>query len=342
MKLLKNGLENFSFQIKIILLLIVISLLFGCAPVEEPPKTSGEVMKVAKYYWPGSYWVEIADKKGWFEEAGLNVQLIDTNLDYYQSLLDTAEGKIDSNDLYLFDIMGFINEGTDLVLVINSEISFGAEAIVARSEIENIADLKGKKIGVSEESALEYLLTILLEDNGMNMDDVKPINIIAENAEEEFIKRGLDAIVTWEPFVTEIIENHNARKLWDTSSIEGISPMGSVFHKSFIEKRPDDVQAFVNVWHKTTEFIKNNPKEAFGIIAENYGNSPGDVQAFTDEVKILDLEDNKISFSYASGFESLHGTARQINDFMIKKGLTDKKLDSLDFIDARFIRNVRQ
>ena len=28
------------------------------------------------------YWLGIADAKGWFKEAGLNVQLVDTNTDY--------------------------------------------------------------------------------------------------------------------------------------------------------------------------------------------------------------------------------------------------------------------
>jgi ABC-type nitrate/sulfonate/bicarbonate transport system substrate-binding protein len=75
---------------------IIIALIVaaGCAPVENTPQPSGEVMKVAKYYWPGMYWVEIAESKGWFREAGLNVELIDTNPDYFQSLQDTADGKI--------------------------------------------------------------------------------------------------------------------------------------------------------------------------------------------------------------------------------------------------------
>jgi NitT/TauT family transport system substrate-binding protein len=330
---------NKMLNLALISMIIGVILISGCAPAEEKPKTSGEVMKVAKYYWPGQYWIEIADSKGWFEEAWLNVELIDTNSDYFQSLQDMVDGKIDANNFPVFDLMRFYLQGADLVMVVNADHSSGAEAIVAKQEILSIAGLKGKKIGVDIDSYMDYILNVILRRNGMSDKDIIKVEFPVEKLAEEFEKGGLDAAVSWEPFVSKLIEK-NARKLFDTSEIPGISPNGVVFHKSFIESRPNDVQAFVNVWHKTTEFIKEHPEEAFPIIADIYDIPVGDVQAFTQDDKILDLSDNKISFSYASGFESLHGTARQINNFMIGKGITDRQLDSTEFIDSRFIRNI--
>ncbi len=91
-----------------------------------------------------------------------------------------------------------------------------------------------------------------------------------------------------------------------------------------------------------TNFIKENPKEAFSIIAQKYDSSMGDVQAFTQVDKILDLRENNVSYSFGSGFESLHGTARRINNFLIANGDTDKQMDSTDFIDARFLRSLTE
>ena len=51
--------------------------------------------------------------------------------------------------------------------------------------------------------------------------------------------------------------------------------------------------------------------------------------------------DNQVAFSYAAGFESMHGTARRINAFMIASGMTTERLDSLDFLDARFVLALR-
>jgi NitT/TauT family transport system substrate-binding protein len=327
---------------KVGLLVLLVLFLVSCTPIDEVPKTSGEVMRVAKYYWPGMYWIEIADSKGWFEEAGLNVELVDSNEDYFQSLQDTADGKIDTNNFYLYDLIDHNNNGADLIIVINSDDSQGSEALVAKKEIKNIRSLKGKKIGVSEGTNLEYELSTVLERNGLKLTDVIIKDHPGEELSEIFISGDVDAILTWQPFANIAAEKGNGHLLFDTSEIPGISPIVFVFKRSFINEKPQDVQAYVNVWHKTTKFIKTNPDEAFQIIADIYDVPVGEVQAFTQDDKILDLNDNKIAFSYSAGFESLHGTAKQINQFMIDKGITDKLLDSTQFIDARFIRGVQE
>ncbi|MBI4514643.1 MAG: ABC transporter substrate-binding protein [Deltaproteobacteria bacterium] len=120
---------------------------FGATSVERP-HTTGLSMRLPRYYWPGEYWIEIADKKGWFAEAGLPVELIDTNPDYAASLRDVMAGKLDSNSFALFDLIKLDLEGADLVFVIKVDDSAGVEAIVARPEIGRLADLCGHSIGV--------------------------------------------------------------------------------------------------------------------------------------------------------------------------------------------------
>jgi NitT/TauT family transport system substrate-binding protein len=330
-------------KLNILLGLLIISLfIVSCAPGEESPQTSGgEVIKVARDYWPGQFWIEIANEKGWFKEAGLNIELVDTAEGFYQSMQDTADGKNDYNNFPLYDLVNFRTQEKDLVMVINTDVSFGADSIVAKKSIERISDLNGKKIGVGKGTFTEYLLSVVLNRNSMTKDEITLVEVSAENP-QPFIDGTIDAFSTWGQARMEALEKGDGHVIFDTSEIPGILPEGGAFHKSLIEKRPEDVQAFVQVWHRTTGFIKENPDEAFGIIAKKYGESVEEVQAFADEVKILDLKDNKIAFSYAAGFESLHGTARQINDFMKDNGITDENLDSTEFIDARFIRGVEE
>jgi len=328
----------------VILIIFVIAALswwFTGQKEEAGPQTSGLPMKVARSYWPGQYSTEIADKKGWFQEAGLNVELIDTNPDYFASLQDMVDGKMDTNSFSLFDLITFKLQGADLVMVVNTASSFGANSIVARQDIKTTLDLKGKRIGVSKNTYLEYILSIVLGGNQLTLDDVIAVNMPAEKAAEEFIKGTVDAIVTWEPFVTEALQKGRGHKLFDTSEIPGILTEGLAFHRSFIEERPGDVQAFVHVWHKTIQFIKENPSEAFGIIAKIYNKTPDEVQAFAQSSRIYGLRENVTAFTYGAGFESLHGTARQINNFIIRQGITNKQLDSTKFLDARFIRAIK-
>lgn len=326
-----------------ILSVLILTGVSACQSETTPsnqPETSGLPMNIAKYYWPGQFWVEIAHNKGWFKEAGLNVVLIDTNPDYFASLADVIEGKIDVNGFSLFDLINFNIAGSDLVMVINADNSTGAEALVAKPGIKSMKALIGKTIGVNKGSYMEYILSEAMDKAGVNKNDVILQDISIELSAEAFNEENIDAVITWEPHVSEIIDNAGGRKLFDTSEIPGISPNGQAFLRRFIDQRPGDVQAYVNVWHKTTQFIKQNPAKAFGIIAQIYDQSPGQVQAFTQQDRILDYRNNIVAFSYGSGFDSLHGVARRINNFLIDNKITDKQLDSTEFIDARFIQRL--
>lgn len=312
--------------------------IFSC----KGDKSSGVPMKVARYYWPGMYWVEIADKKGWFKEAGLNVELIDTNPDYFAWLGAVADGRIDANDFYLFDLMSFAAKGADLVMVVNTDVSSGSEGLVAAQTIDSVRKLRGKKIGLTKSTSLEYVLDEVLRRNGLTPDQVIIVDMPGEKAADEFVKGSVDAIITWEPFVTEAIDKGKGRKLFDTSEILGINPVGFVFHRSFINQRPEDVKAFLRVWNRTTDFIKENPEEAYGIIAEIYKKSFAEVKSFAKINKVLDLEDNRVSFIHSHGFESLAGTSDRINRYMLKKGIIDKELDHDKFLDNRFVMGLKK
>ncbi len=272
----------------------------------------------------------------------MNVELVDTSADYLGSIDKVVARELDTNGFWLFDLVKFNAQGAGLVMVINSDNSFGSEAIVAKPGIKSLKDLQGKTIGVSKNSYMEYILGIALTREGISLSDLTLENMLTENAVKVFSKPSVDAVMVWEPLLTEIIQKHNGRRVFDTSEVPGISPNGQVFHRDFIKERPGDVQAFVNVWHKTTQFIKENPKEAFGIIAQIYKQTPGEVQAFAQADRILDLRDNLTTFSFGSGFESLHGSVRKVNDFLIEKGMTKEQLDSTEILDARFIQTLKK
>jgi NitT/TauT family transport system substrate-binding protein len=328
---------------KIIILFVIISILIvGCTPAEEPPKTSGEVMKVSNQYWPGGFWITIANEKGWFEEAGLNVVVTDVSDDLFKGFSEFVDGKADTFVAYpLFDMIQANVNGADLVAVVNADISFGGDVIVAKKDITRMAELKGKKVAVPKHTFLDFMLISALKKHNLNEDDIIQVSSEFEDI-SSFINGEVDAIATFEPFGSEAVEKGDGRIIFSSQNIPGLIPDLIMFHRSFIDEKPEDVQAYVNVWHRTSKYIKQNPDEAFAIISEFYKVPVGDLLDFSQGVKLLDLRDNTVAFSYAAGYESLHGTARQINDFMKDNGITDKNLDSTEFIDARFIRGVEE
>lgn len=314
------------------------AFLCGCKP---SVRDQGPPIKVAAFYWPGTYWIGIAAEKGWFREAGLNVELVDCNADYFGSEKDLVEGRLDVNTFVLFDFLDYIAHGAALVGIVNPDYSAGGEKLVARPGIEQLADLKGKKIAVPEKSYLVYDLEVAIGRAGLKLTDVQIVNVQPEKAPEALIKGEVDAMFTFEPFATQGLEAVKGHNLFDTSQAPGLSPTLIVFQRKFIDERQSEVTAFVKVWLRTTTFIKAHPDEAFGIVASINRKTPAEVRQFAEIDNILDLRDNELAFSFAAGFDSLHGAVRQMNDYMIARDITDKKLDSSQFLERSFIRALK-
>ena len=68
--------KNMIIGSAIFVFIIVGFLWLRFPPQPEGLKTTGLPMTVARSYWPGSYWVEIAEKKGWFSRSRASCHLI--------------------------------------------------------------------------------------------------------------------------------------------------------------------------------------------------------------------------------------------------------------------------
>jgi NitT/TauT family transport system substrate-binding protein len=328
--------------IRILLLwMAVLPLLCGCGPSSRNAALQASPIRVGAIYWPGTYWIGIAAEKGWFREAGLNIQLVDSKAGYFASEKDLVEGRLDTNNFVLFDLLDYTAHGAVLVGIINADYSAGSERLVARGEIEQIGDLKGKKIGVPQNSYLRYVLEVAIGRVGLKPRDVQIVDLDAANVTKALIQGEVDAILTFEPYATQGLEAIKGHELFDTSEVPGLSPNLIVFQRKFIEERPGDVTAYVQVWRRATTFIKEHPSEAFGIIATLEKKTPEEVRQFAKIDKILDLRDNQLAFSFAAGFDSLHGAVRQMNDFMIARGTTAQKLDSSQFLEGSFLDSLK-
>jgi NitT/TauT family transport system substrate-binding protein len=325
-----------------VLAAVLVIALFWLLSSQKPEvsKTSARPLTLCRYYWPGNFWMDIAWKKGWFEDAGLLVDMIDTNPDYHKYIDDMVAGKMDSNNFTLFDLVRHISSGADLVAVVKLDESCGADAIVAQKGIETIAGLQGKTIGVKMDSYLEYILNVVLERRGLTLEDVILKDTSAEFAAEEFIDHKVDAVITWEPFVGKAILQGSGTKLFDTSQIPGISPSVLAFHRRVVDERPEDVAACVRVWDRTTRFILENPQAAYDIIAGIYHVTSAEVAQFAQTDRISDMRENIQAFSFAAGMDSLHGASRRIHRFLVRKGPPAGSLNSAAFLDDRFLRRL--
>lgn len=322
------------------LLLALLLLVSGCDSRLLAKTDVPQPIRIGASYWPGQYWADIANHKGWFKEAGLNVQMVDTNADYFASFDQVVDGKLDIVAFTLFDLTLYRARGKELTGFLAGDYSSGADVLVARNGIHTVRDLKGKRLGLAKGTYLEYIWSVLAGRHDLDAGMVQIVEIAGEKASEALSSGRVDAVFTWEPFAQEAVTSVKGNRLFDTSQIPGISWTVYSARNDFLRQRSAEIHMLMQVWQRTEDFIRKQPAQAYAIVAAVNHKTEAEVIAFARLDKTLNPSENRAAFSYASGFDSLHGSARRMNEFQIEVGLTSTQIETPSMLDSRFVDDL--
>ncbi len=201
--LLFNPLKKLAFIFIALLGILTVLGLWSCSPSSY----SGEIetLTVANVPTELNALFYIAEAQKFFAHNGLQVIFKED----YDSGATAAAGMLNGEaDIALaaeFPIVRQVFNKKDIT-------SFGTIAkyentyITWRTDsgIKTIQDLKGKRIGVTLQTISEFYLGRMLNLNGMNIQQVTLIDTRAPDSEKAIAGGEVDAVVTWEPWVTQI------------------------------------------------------------------------------------------------------------------------------------------
>ena len=160
------------------------------------------------------------------------------------------------------------------------------------SNIQSIADLKGKKIAVQKGSSAHELLAKILQKAGLSWQDIEPIWLPPADARAAFDKKSIDAWSIWDPFLSAAELSSNAKVLVKNADF---APTYSFYIGSpqFIQKYPNATAKFNESLNQADQWILNHQAEALDIFQKNTGLAPEVAkQAFDRRLKpspILEL-----------------------------------------------------
>ena len=97
-------------------------------------------LKIGYSDWPGFTILEVAKQKGWFKDAGLDVDLV--WFDYLPSLDAFAAGKVDAVTAVATDALVNGANGAKSKIIALLDYSDGSDMIIGKPGIESIKDLE--------------------------------------------------------------------------------------------------------------------------------------------------------------------------------------------------------
>jgi sulfonate transport system substrate-binding protein len=153
-----------------------------------------------------------------------------------------------------------------------------AQAIIVHedSPIKTVADLKGKRVGVSKGSGTHYLLTAALRKAGMTLDDIDVRYLPAPDGLTAFTTNRLDAWVTWDPYLsTQQLQSH-VRVIADGSDGLALYSRYYMATTGFAQAHPEVLKIVFDALAETGKWVKANPKEAARLLGPLWGGVPED------------------------------------------------------------------
>jgi NitT/TauT family transport system substrate-binding protein len=287
--------------------------------------------------WPGWFPWQVAQEAGIFQanKASVGLKWFDG---YLESISALTAGQIDANSQTLGDTVSSLSGGAEQVIVLVNDNSTGNDKIIVSEEINSVSDLKGKKVAAEEGTVDHYLLLLGLEKEGLSTEDIDFVPLETGQAATAFVGGQVDAVAVFAPFTTQALKRPVSKELFSSQDFPGAISDHLVFSRQFVEENPEQVQAVVDSWFATLDYIQEEPTKAKEIMAKRANVTVEEYQDYADGTTIFSLEQNLKAFEPGQDVTSLMFSAKKISDFLVQAGLAAEAPDIRGLFDDRFVK----
>lgn len=289
-------------------------------------------ISVAAHVWAGYEPMFLASREGWLDSN--QVSLVETT-SATESIQQLSEGKVLAAALTLDEVLKVRATGLPLSIVMIFDISAGADMLVVRPSIKQLAELKGLRIGFEKNTVGELLLNAILQTAMLKKQDVKLIELTANNQLQFWNRNLIDAVITYEPIASQLLVQ-NGTKLFDSKQIPNtIVDVLAINSKMLDFTHTSAIRHLISANFRAIDHIKRNPHDAAYRMATHLGLPVADV---LPAYKGLLLPDAAYNYRLMTGSSpELLTSARRLSNSMFNNGLL-KHNDSLNgLVNADFL-----
>ena len=235
--------------------------------------------KAAFYYLP----LTIAEQLGYFKAEGLEVEISDFagGSRALQAVVGGSADVVSGAYEHTINLQSKGQKFQAFVLQGRAPaISMGI-SLKTLPNYKTLADLKGKKIGISAPgSSTNMVANLILSRAGIKAADVSFIGVgTAAGALTAFRAGQIDAMCNVDPVMTMLEQKNEVRIIADTRTLKGTvdvfggaMPAGCLYAPvEFIEKNPNTVQALTNAMVHSLKWLQTaGPSDIIKTVPESY------------------------------------------------------------------------
>lgn len=279
--------------------------------------------------WIGYEPLYLARDFGWLPDS----VVLRSGTSARDSMDGLLSGELGGAALTLDETIRIWSQGTELVVVAVADVSAGADVLVARPHIAELADLRGQRVAVELDGVSGILLLKILEVAGLSRDDIVAVDLPVNQHPEAWSRREVDASVCYEPTVSAL-ESEGGFRLFDSSSIPETIFDLLVVTRDTANNNPSAVRDLVAGHFAGLRHMVRSIHDSIYRIATRQGIQPGNVKSALGTVTLPDLAANQRYLSSSGRVESV---AHSLSRLMLNEGIITNEPGYSRLCDPAFL-----
>ncbi len=231
--------------------------------------------------------MHLAKNRGWFREAGLDVDIQDGRGSGNTIQLVNA-GQADVGQVQVGLVGSARAQGARIVSIWNFQRKTDLCVLVDRaSPINRIADLRGKKVVVFAASPWAPFIDTFLRAGGLGRDDL-PVEVVDPAALwGTYIAKRADGLMSTVGSAIPIAEGPRPSKCILASEGGVTFPSyGLVVREDTVQSRGAALRRLIQVQQRAWEYLRTNPEDGARAIIAERPDARLDPKVLTDQVKL--------------------------------------------------------
>lgn len=311
----------------------ILGAAFG-APAMAEQKTDFKIGWTIYVGWmPWGYLDTSGIMDKWADKYGIDVELVQIN-DYIEAQNQYTAGLFDGVTSTNMDALSIpAGGGVDTTALLVGDYSDGNDGLVMKGE-GTLESLKGKKVNLVELSVSHYLLARGLESVGMSEADLGGvINTSDADMIAAYATDDVEAVVTWNPLLSEITGQANANMLYDSADIPGEIIDIMFVNTDTLADNPALGKAMAGAWFEVMALMAAGDEAALTEMAVASGTDLAGYNAQLDQTEMFYTPAQAVAFTEGA---DLKETMVNVAEFLFDKGILGEGAPSADFVGVQY------
>lgn len=220
--------------------------------------------------WPGFDIALYGEASGIFKRRGLAVKFLRFQ-NQQDSLRAVMRGDLDAAFVSLWDVTQVEPRQNSPTLIMVSNISHGADGIVAKAGIKTVKELRGKRVGAKLATVNHLILLEALQLHQIDPAEIQIKDISNEVAAQYMLDGQLEGAVLWDPLLGEIREKIKGHVVFTTREIDSLVIDTLTSSKTTVESKHEELIQFILGWFDIMHAVEKEPEQVFSAIAKVLG-----------------------------------------------------------------------